>query len=209
MKRFLISLVVFFAFFNVKAIDCSEDELFRLKELADNIIIRYTYHFSDENVLFNLQLYNYSNDLKINYKEFNYGQSINNISKSDLEMIKFNEGDRIELAIYPNYLGCGNRELRIIEYELPIYNRYYHIHQDKCLEHSDFIYCQEFLDVSNLTFDEIDYLFDEYLNKSEQSDDINKGIDFIYILIGTILILLILVVIFIVIMIKKRKKSVI
>ena len=64
---------------------------------------------------------------------------------------------------------------------LPVYNYFYYYNKDKCLEYSDFKYCKEFLDTSNLDYDQIETEFNEYIEaqkkEKEQQEQYKKGFD--------------------------------
>lgn len=206
----LISL--FFITTNVFAInDCTNSEMKRLKELANNVKINYDYEIDEEIEkrtiagYFYVQINNLNNDLQIYLKDTSGNLKL--YSKSEIEEINFNFNSTEKFYIY-SYTDnlCTNKLIKTITIKFPSVNPYYYYNKEKCIEHTDFKYCQEFYQ-HDLDLDEIDEMYNEYINKNnitdQKTETFNK--DYIYIIIASFLI--ISVVIFIVIKIIKNKKE--
>lgn len=211
MKKILFSfslLLICFSYINVSAIDaCTTSEMTRLRELANNVEISYTYEieiFEEENIflIYDLQVLNLHSDLKISYENKNSNEIIFlNNNNPTINGLGENETLIFYIYAYTDNM-CVDTLLRTITVNLPIYNNYYYFNKERCEEYSDFEYCQEFMDVSDLSFEEIDNKFNEYLEslRIDKFADTFKN-NYIYVIIGGVLILTIVVII----VIKKQK----
>ena len=214
MKKILFSfslLLICFGCINVSAIDaCTTSEMTRLRELASNVNFSYQYSIedeleSDEKVVgyYKLQVLNLDDDLRIYYRENN---ELEYYTQAEIEEMEFTSGKKV-FYIYSytdNY--CTDEILRTVTVELPVYNPYYHFNKEKCEEYPDFEYCQEFLDIGDLEFFEIDQLFEEYIDTG--IIDLITDSDYrLYFIIGGVSLVLIIAVICFIIVKRKRKKD--
>lgn len=196
----LILIIIIFSISNVYAIDeCTASEMARLKELANNVEIKYDYKIieydededdDDDNIglEYSVKLYNTSNELKIFAKEFGEVKEFN----ENYENV-FYEGDSVQftiLAYTPNL--CIDEVLKTVNITFPIYNRYYHENKEKCSLYPNFKYCKEFLDTSEIETSTIDKEFEKYINDLNGNIINNKSIPkyIIYIAIGVGIIIL-------------------
>ena len=217
MKRLkiILMIVLFFITTNVFAInDCTNDEMKRLRELANNVKITYEYTVDDEiieeetvYVHYNIKVINLSDDLKIYYS--GEDNNLRAYSKEEIEDMEFSAGitNKFYLYSYTNNL-CTDELIKTISVKFPVVNSYYHFNKEKCLNNQDFKYCQEFSNEENYSFKEIDKMFDDYLNNgnSNNSNQINKYLTkYIYYIIG--IIVLFLVIVIVIIKVKKNKKE--
>ena len=100
MKRLkiILMIVLFFITTNVFAInDCTNDEMKRLRELANNVKITYEYTVDDEiieeetvYVHYNIKVINLSDDLKIYYS--GEDNNLRAYSKEEIEDMEFSAG---------------------------------------------------------------------------------------------------------------------
>lgn len=217
MKRLkiILMIVLFFITTNVFAIDnCTNDEMKRLRELANNVKINYEYTVDDEiieeetvYVHYNIKVINLSDDLKIYYN--GEDNNLRLYSKEEIENMEFSSGTthKFYLYSYTNNL-CIDELIKTISVKFPVVNSYYYFNKEKCLNNQDFKYCKEFSNEENYSFEEIDKMFDDYLNKgnSNNGNQINKYLTkYIYYIIG--IIILILVIVIVIIKVKKNKKE--
>lgn len=203
---FLIGL--FFITINVFAInDCTNSEMKRLNELANNVVFKYDstieYYDNIYEVIYKIETLNTNSDLHIYYNITGNDKDnkiIDNIKNENLY-----EGLNVYFSIY-SYTNnlCTDELLKRKTLKLPVYNYYYLLHEDKCMEYKDFKYCQKYLDASNLTEEEIDELFLKYLNSNENSSNSKKKLNNYWYMIGGGILLIIVIV---VVIIKKRKKE--
>ncbi len=173
MKKIIVIMIVFFISLNVYAIDaCSTSELSRLNELANNVTFKSNYNIIEDdeveeiNVIYNIEISNYSDDLKISYKTTYDDEIIEVDPKVGLDA-DFSPTDNVTFYIraYTDNM-CTTKLLKTVTVKLPEYNEYYYYHKDKCDNNSDFKYCKEFMDV-DISDEEIEKLFDEYLKKDD------------------------------------------
>ncbi len=213
----LFLLFLFFISLNVKAIDsCTTDEMKRLKELANNVEIKYEYEIANEykaesedeqdyvKIMYKLKVFNFNEDLRFVLAYDNEQLDVKNAS--ELENFDFYEGDKITIKIYSYTINnCINKLLKSEKIEFPYYNQYYYRHKDFCQSHSDFEYCEEFLKKTNeLSDEEIDKLFQKE-DKIETNDNpILKKNNYLLIMIIALIAFILIVIITI---IKKRKKN--
>ncbi|MBR3660808.1 MAG: hypothetical protein IKN63_02780 [Bacilli bacterium] len=226
--KYILMFILMTSVLNVKAIDsCTTDEMTRLKELANNVEIKYSYEIiTDENleddeeteddsetdeveeedkdirVLYKIDAYNLTDDLRLYFADDLSAP----IDISNIKSYEFYEGENINIKIYSHTVNlCTDRVLRNIKIDLPIYNRYYYENKEKCSKTPEFKYCQEFLDVT-MESSEIDKLYDKYVQGmviEEIKETVNYNI--YYIIIG--LIIIVISIIFIIIKIRANKKK--
>ena len=214
MKKILFSfslLLIYFCCLNVSAIDaCTTSEMTRLRELANNVKFNYNYKIEYESeedeelwMAYSFEILNYNDDLKIYLND----QS-NLIDVNTFQNQEFSRGENIVFYIY-SYTDnlCTDELLRTINVELPVYNTYYYFNKERCEEYPDFEYCEEFMNVSEYSFSEIDEMFQKYVDGDNIIDlitDDNYRLYFIFGGIGLILVIIIVCFIFIK---RKRKKD--
>ncbi len=218
--KYLIPILIFFIVVNVKAIDsCTTEEMNRLKELANNVKFKTDYEINpieiinddgkkiinDVNVSYKIKIINDNENLKYFYKLSSQKEK-KQVSSNDLANMSFPDGEKLEISIYSYTINlCTNELLKTESIDLPTYNIYYYLNQDKCKNNPDFKYCKEFMNVE-LSPDEIEKQFDKYLEEKniiQASNFLKENI--IYILIGVIAIITSLI--FGLKIFKKRKKK--
>ena len=216
--KYLLSILIFFICLNVKAIDaCTTDEMNRLKELANNIELKYKYEVtneykaanSDENDFveggFQIEILNYSDDLKYVLK---YDDTEFQVDVNELKEMHFDGGTNLALYIYSYTANmCTHSLLRTYNLKLPYYNQYYHYNKDKCEKASDFKYCKEFITwYDEKTNKEIDKEYEQFLKNGEVGAVIKNNN---MLVIASIIMVLILSIggFFVYKQIKRRKKD--
>lgn len=223
--KYLILICFFCMIKNVYAVDdCSTTEMARLRELANNVEIKYDYKVNeydtgDENekdlvFIYNLKLSNDNSDLKYYYYLLT-ADSKKEITPQELESMDFYEGQVINVQIYSwtdNY--CTNELLRTIKIKIPVYNRFYHYHKEECEKYIDFKYCKEYLENNLLDIDEIEELFEKYkknnpVNEASKKNDVNSFIknNKNYFILGGGVVALLAIITGIIVIVKKRKNS--
>ena len=143
MKRYIIFLILFLIPFNVLArskTSCDYTLLSKLKGLANNVNISYTYELNDDKVKFKIDFTNLNDDIyfidnkskiKYYYSDTNNGIiSIDNYS-SGYASFKF----------YSNNSECLDELLVIKNVNLPYYNKYYKY--DECKGLKNINICQK------------------------------------------------------------------
>ncbi|MBQ8891454.1 MAG: hypothetical protein IJ068_01150 [Bacilli bacterium] len=180
--KYMLGLCLFFTVLNVKAIDaCTSEEMSRLKELANNVEIKYDYElfddeYEDDNgntvntenkfAQYKFTVLNTNDDLRIAYSIGN--ESEKKTTKEAIENEIFNEGDHLRFAIYARTKNlCIDKILRTVDIKLSYYNNWYSENEEKCEEYKEFKYCKQFLE-KNVDKDTIEKEFKKY------SQDVNK-----------------------------------
>ncbi|MBR3660805.1 MAG: hypothetical protein IKN63_02765 [Bacilli bacterium] len=221
--EYILILIIILNVLNVKAIgSCTTDQLNHLKELANNVELKKIIHVDELNqdeektddssnlikeVYYTIEVVNYDENLIIYYKD---GDTKYKMGKDEIDNFEFYEDENAIFNIY-SYTsdGCTNDLLRTISLNFDYYNMYYYDNKDKCIGHEDFKYCQEYLNINDMDYKEIDKLYEEYIaNKSKKTstDSSISNISFNkYYLIGGIS--LIIVSMLIILIIKKVKKN--
>ena len=221
MKKYkiILGIIIFMLLLNVKAFDikeCTTEEMNRLKELANQVDFAYEMkiyedeELSQESVYYKIKVLNFNEDLKLKFK-YSTSSYYTEISLEQLNEVEFLNGDKLSFAIY-SYTDnlCTDEILKTKAVNLPYYNMYYHVNKEKCSEYPEFKYCKENYNIRNLSFEEIDKLFDKYLeeNNIEPSKDTPKDKSiFSPILIIIIALVIIVGVAVYFIVIKKKNKE--
>lgn len=209
MKKILVFFLFFTLYFNVYAIDnCTSGEMARLKELAKNVTFNYQFIVeeeipSEEKVFgyYQIKVSNLHDDLKLYYK-YSTSSDIIPITPLELSEVEFHSSKVPTFYIY-SYTNnlCTDEIIRVQTLKLPVYNPYYHFNKEKCDNNLDFKYCQEFLDIKEKEFSEIDKLFNEYQKEQNKEDNNFNFFDqykiYIIIITGILLVIVLLIIIYI------------
>ena len=202
-KIFITIMIVFISLIwkNVYAIDaCTTNEMSRLRELAGNVEFKTSYEFDDVDneyknvfIFYDIDILNFSDDLKITYE---LDGTEYELFSDDKKIEDLWEGLNLTFNIY-SYTDnlCTERLLKTVKVNLPFYSDYYYFNKDKCNNHKDFKYCQEFISIEDREYEDIDKLFQEQVislenNKDDNNEIIKSKNIYIYIIIGVILIIL-------------------
>ena len=213
----LVICVISFSAMNVFAInECTKEEQSRLQELANNIKIQYDYRLREDIIdgevlevepIYKLKMLNSDADLRYEYKLANENEkkAIRDYEIGDLEVY---EGDVLDFYIY-SYTNnlCTNQFIKKIRVVLPTYNLFYYYNKDRCLEYSDFKYCKEFLDTSNLDYEQIENDFNDYIEAQKKENESNFFKDNLVYIIISILVLIIIAVVIIILRQKKKHED--
>ena len=206
--KIIICLMLFMFCINVKADECTTDEMNRLKELASNVEIIKNLEIKKDNQYddlvsyYTIKISNLNDDLNIFYDEGSQKKLINSENVNDFS---FRKGTTATFYVYAyTNNSCINKLLRTITVKFEDYNLYYYSNKDKCNKYPDFKYCQEYMDTSDKTYEEIDELFDEYIKEESKSTGYSN--EELYYIIGGIF-LFCLVVFIINTIVKTYKKN--
>ncbi len=218
MKKIIIFVITFLISFNVYAIDipaCTDSEMTRLKELANNVEFKRNINITEQEldedttelyVTYDITIANFDKDLKISYKNNVMGE--NTITSETTTIKGLNEDNTITFSIYAytNNL-CTNNLLKTVTVKLPTYNSYYYYNKDKCQTYPNFKYCKEYLDLGDLYYEDIDDMFDEYIKErtSVPVQDNKLANNIVYLIGGGVIILLAIIITIIIIKKKKNK----
>ena len=218
MKKIVLLILILFSF-NVYADTCDNNELKRLKDLAEKVEFSYDYEIKNE-VLedgsnfpvfnFSITANNLNEDLKVlilydkysfNNKEFKY----NNQKTSSID--GFFEGDIVNITI-EGYTSnaCSGKTILTKTVKIPYYNRNYD--ENFCYENPDFKYCMEFTEKSISSSEYSDALLSYIDNTSEIEDNKNEtSHNYTIYIIGSVFGIIILLLLISYILKRKRKNS--
>lgn len=210
MKKYFVLLITFIFFItilDVKAVDeCSTSEMKRLKEIANNVQFKTNYEMdiyedsevSSVSLIYSIDIFNFSEDLKIFYNT-EYADERIELKSNQNKITDLSEGDKITFYIY-SYTNnlCTDEILKKVSVELPVYNRYYYYNKEKCDLHSEFKYCKEFMDTGDKQHFEIDLEFDKYL-KEDIIDDIIDSNNLVWYIVIPVVSIAIIVIVFLII----------
>ncbi|MBQ8471958.1 MAG: hypothetical protein IJ501_00475 [Bacilli bacterium] len=214
-----IFILIFFNSLNTLALDeCTNDELKRLKELANNVEFQTKYEFASDLIIdsedekrvyidYSINILNFSDDLKIVYKVNDSDPSYTLTSKENI-IDNLAPKNKITFYIY-SYINnlCTDELLKTKSITLKSYNDYYYFNKEECEKYPNFKYCEEFMDIEERSFDEIDELFSEY-KKDMKKDDFKEIKDSsLYLIIGIILIILVIMIVVIKLVKNYKKKE--
>lgn len=196
MKKVLFMLFVSVMFFNiniVKADDiCSDEELARIKAIANNISYNYKFVGTDDNIA-GIQTYsvNFSgitNDVYITDTSYQYK------ANSDSDIIYIDSGKRNFMVLSDN---CFGKILRTIQLDLPKFNEYSVEEECKGLENK-VKYCEPWYqgDIGSQDFYDAIYAYNEQVENNKKTTK-DKFLDifreYYYIIIPAIFLLFIII----------------
>ena len=208
--KYGLLIILFFITLNVYAIEeCTSEEMARLKELASNFEIKYTYEIGDTKeeddeldtkyASYKLKVYNANENLRLTLVKMK--QQEEKIQWSDVENKTYYEGTNLKYKLYSRTTNlCTDILLKTITVKIPYYNEFYERHQAECEENKDFKYCKEFIE-EDIKQTEIEKEFKKYIQDSKKQSTskfmynlFNVLKDYIYIIVGVILIIVLVIV---------------
>ena len=205
MKKIIFMVVVLFFSINyVSAVSCDNDDIARLKVLAQNV--NYSSDFiGDKDGVNDFQLYN------VSFSGLNDEMYISDVKRSffvynDNDVIKMRSGIN-NLEIYSK--NCGNRVLRTLTINLPIFNVYSLSEECDSIDINEFELCDPWYQ-GKIDSDYFSDNLNKYLKSKEKKKEENKNksnwfIDNIYLLFVLGIIVIIVLIIVIKDIIKKNK----
>ena len=154
MKKIIFVMICFIEL-NVLALNCSNEEIDRLKNLADQIEFKYDYQIKEEKnnddnykyAEYTITAKNLSDSLKV-FTSYDFEKGVNfefNNASSVDTLGGFSEGDNIKIyteAYEDN--GCLGNLVLTKTISLPYYNKYYD--EQLCQHNQDFKYCAIMID---------------------------------------------------------------
>ena len=211
MKRIFILIIIasLLVFPNRIKAECSDSEMIRLSNIANNINVSYTY--DEIKKTFNLKFVNLTSEVILRDNSNSKNYNIN----GELTISNYLSG-RYKFNIYNNSKMCES-EILITKYiELPYLNRYYM--NKKCKGIEDYSYCNKWIN-TQLSFERWNENVDLYLhnlketkkeikeNKDSIFDKIRKTIVDIYSNYYYIVLPVMIGVLIIIIIVKRRKDN--
>ena len=211
MKKIMFLILIIFSI-NVYADSCSNDELKRLKALAEQVEFRTDYELKSNGSItyaeFSVTAYNLHEDLKVlnvydyykgDYLEFKYNDT------KEYTLNRFVEGQKVKISFYAyTDNACSGKMILTKTLTMPYYNEYYS--NDFCSDKLDFEYCVPIVE-KKPTLTEYATALENYEGNNQnnnQNNETNKQNITIYIIIAIIVIIIISTLI---IIIRKRIKK--
>ena len=215
-KVLLLLLICFFANISFVCADCSDEELSKLKEIANNVNIVYEYQgeaagaFGYEDGTFDVIITNIVDDIYIRDEFYNYVFNTSNADSDGKIVLKSYVSGNHVFKIYAQ--NC-DKLLRVIELNIPRYNPYSEDPLCEGISGDDLDVCNKWYKY-DLEYDDFKKAVEEYKkdsNKNGIADEeniFNNIFDFFSKNILYILISVVIIGSIVVIVIVKRKRSV-
>lgn len=167
MKRKIIFILLFLLLtFPVKVMGfCATDEKIKYSKLSANITTSYDYIETGDSVSFNLTIHNVHRDLIVVDKQtgLRYISKQNDLNNFVIKNLK--DGSNYVFEIYVDNSDCSYVIYNTLYVNIPKYNKYYK--DSICSGVSDYLYCQKWAEIGNLTYDEFVKLVSDYKAKDD------------------------------------------
>lgn len=159
---------------------CGKDDMERVKNIANNIKITYEYRNDLEyKGLFDVVIEGMSEELVIREKNLNYNLAYGSVKNGIITLEEISGGE-LKFEIY--YEKCSKDPIKVYDLKIPVYN--YLSQNDICkgIDTDKVKECSEWYQ-GDLTEEELKQVVDDYNNKingdQEQTDNVNKIINFL------------------------------
>lgn len=216
MKRYILFILFLIIPFNVLAVSktsCNYSLVAKLKGLANNVNITYSYEINNDMVKYSIELVNISEDIYFidnNTKnKYYYSDTIN----GSIKLNGYSSGN-VRYTFYSNNSDCMNEKLVVKNVNLPYYNKFYKY--DECIGIEEFNLCKKWIKYDGF-YDDFVRSVNEYKsslinndidNKVSNVSIFNKIVDFIlkyYYITMLVIVLIIYGIMYLVKYIKYRK----
>lgn len=139
-KIILFVISFLFSINNLSANTCDYVEMARLKSVASNLDITYTYTYNADldDVKFKINIENIKENIII--KDVAKGTMYTFNGNTNLELSGYDDNKKYQFDIYTDTTECSNKTLLTRYIYLPKYNQYYN--DDVCGSVSDYYMCQ-------------------------------------------------------------------
>ena len=152
----------------IKAI-CSVDDKMRYNSLASNITTSYDYVENNDSVTFSVTIHNVHRDLVIVDRSTNRRYQSNNGGLNNFTISGLKDGSNYSFDVYAKSGDCSSRLFNTLYINLPKYNKYYKA--QVCEEASDYLPCQKWAEIGDLTYEEFKNNVENYKNTQVISGD--------------------------------------
>ena len=184
MKR-LIKLILFILVISLPIkinAYCTTEEKLRYSNLASNIETSYDYVEYEDRVSFSITIHNVHSDLIVLDKQSGrrYNSHINKLNNFTISNLK--DGQSYVFEVYANNSDCTYRVYNTLYVTIPKFNKYYK--DPVCVDASDYLYCQKWVEVGNISYDEFVKLVNDYKHQNieEEIKEEKEENNWIYIL---------------------------
>jgi len=161
---------------------CTTEEKLRYSSLATNIETSYDYVEHENKVTFSITIHNVHSDLIVLDKQTGrrYNSHINKLNNFTISNLK--DGKSYVFEVYANNSDCTYRVYNTLYVTIPKFNKYYK--DPVCVDASDYLYCQKWVEVGNVSYDEFVKLVNDYKHQNieEEIKEEKEENNWIYIL---------------------------
>ena len=160
---------------------CTVDDKMRYSSLATNITTSYNYREENGSAYFDVTIHNVHRDLVVVDTATNKRYESNNNSLNNFTITNLKDGSNYSFKVYAKSGDCSYRLFNTLYVTTPKYNKYYS--DSVCLGASDYLLCQKWAEIGNITYDEFKKQVIEFKNpkNNEIIDDLNDNRNWIYI----------------------------
>lgn len=151
---------------------CTTEEKLRYSTLASNIETSYDYVEYEDRVVFNITIHNVHSDLIVLDKQTGkrYSNKINKLNNFTISNLK--DGQSYVFEVYANNSNCTYRVYNTLYVTIPRFNKYYK--DPVCSDAGDYLYCQKWAEIGNLSYDEFVKLVNDHKHKHVEEEIIEK-----------------------------------
>lgn len=159
---------------------CTVDDKMRYSSLATNITTSYEYKEQNGNVSFDITIHNVHNDLVVidDSTKKRYESSNNGLNNFTINNLK--DGYNYSFKVYAKSGDCSYRLFNTLYVTTPKFNKYYN--DPICEGASDYLLCQKWTEIGNMTYEEFKADVDEYKNPKKEiiEDEENNRNNWLY-----------------------------
>ena len=168
--KLFIMLILLIILFPIKtnALVCSNQDMVKLKSMAQNITTNYDYKEENNNVTFNITFSNLSPDLYLvdvtNKKNYYY-------NNTEMTYNGYKSGESYKFKVYSTNSLCDTSVLYTVYVTLPYFNSYYN--NELCKGIEEYELCQKWSSV-NISYNEFKNKVDKYKEVIEEENNENN-----------------------------------
>ena len=144
---------------------CTTEDKIRYSNLAKNITTSYDFVEKNGNVTFNITIHNVHKDLIVMDTTSGIRYSSNVKQLNNYTINNLNDGTSYSFNIYASNPDCSYRIYNTLYLTFPKYNKYYN--DPVCDGLSDYIYCQKWVDIGGMNYDQFVNLVNDYKEDEE------------------------------------------
>lgn len=141
---------------------CTVEDKMRYSSLASNITTSYEYKENNGNVSFDITIHNVHKDLVVVDTLNNNRYESNNNDLNNFTVANLKDGYNYSFNVYAKNGDCSYRLFNTLYVTTPKYNKYYS--DPVCNGASDYLLCQKWTEIGNLSYEEFKASVEEYKN---------------------------------------------
>lgn len=141
---------------------CTVDDKMRYSSLATNITTSYNYREENRSAYFDVTIHNVHRDLVVVDTATNKRYESNNNGLNNFTITNLKDGSNYSFKVYAKSGDCSYRLFNTLYVTTPKYNKYYS--DSVCLGASDYLLCQKWAEIGNITYEEFKSNVEQYKN---------------------------------------------